>query len=371
MDTATDKAPFSRLTRWSVVLGIVLLAGSLVGARLVMGGSSGTSTDEATTPQRVICSGFVDAPGGGVRNLAPPMAGRVVWAINESDDVVEAGTTLIKLDAGSAEDQLRAADANLQGAKISMEGAKEKAEQYEEEKKQQQEAVNAAEAKLRAGKIRYEELKRLDEKGVGGNKAEVKAVADDIKAGEAQVEAEKLKLKGLEKINPQLLVQRAEKEVEARQAQRDLADRQVQEHVLKAPTEGRVLRVMVNSGDMFAPEMRVPAVLFAPIGKEIIRVEVEQEFASRVHKGQRVCIQDDSNGQGRWTGVVARVGDWFAPRRNILPEPTQLHDVRTLECIVEQIKPVADSSSMPLRINQRMRVTIYPEGEEPKDCKGN
>jgi multidrug resistance efflux pump len=299
------------------------------------------------------------------------LAGRVVWAIDESDAIVPVGTELIKFDAGSAEDQLKAAEANFQGAKISLEGAKEKAEQYETEKKQQQEAVKAAEAKLRAGKTRYEELKRLQEKGTGGNKAEVSAVAEEIKAGEAQVAAEKLKLEGLELINPQLLVQRAEKEVDARQALRDLANKQVQEHILKAPTEGRVLRVLVNSGDMFTPDMRMPAVLFAPAGEPVIRVEVEQEFASRVRKGQRVCIQDDSNGQGRWTGVVTRIGDWYAPRRNILPEPTQQHDVRTLECIVEHIKPVADTSNMPLRINQRMRVTIYPEGTEPDDCKGN
>jgi hypothetical protein len=61
-----------------------------------------------------------------------------------------------------------------------------------------------------------------------------------------------------------------------------------------------------------------------------------------------------SNGSGpTWTGKVLRVGDWMAHRRSILPDPSQFHDIRTLECIIE-IAP----NQAPLRIGQRVRVAL-------------
>jgi hypothetical protein len=47
------------------------------------------------------------------------------------------------------------------------------------------------------------------------------------------------------------------------------------------------------------------------------------------------------------------MSDWYTHRRSILLEPSQQNDVRTLECIVE-----VDPGQPPVRIGQRMRVTI-------------
>ena len=62
---------------------------------------------------------------------------------------------------------------------------------------------------------------------------------------------------------------------------------------------------------------------------------MEQEFAGRVAVGQTATIQDDTTTTTTWHGKVIRVSDWYTQRRTILPEPIQLHDIRTLECIVE------------------------------------
>jgi multidrug resistance efflux pump len=356
-----------------VVLGLVLLTASLVGARLFSGSSgSGSTAESSNQPERVIGFGYIDAPDGGVRNLAPPMAAKVVDAIPETDKLIKKETTLVTFDAEIANELLKAADADLKTAQDQLEGAKQRAEQYQFDVEQQQAAVDAAENQARAANIRLKELKRLHEKNDNLVKqSDVDATDEDVKALEKKVSAEKAKLQGIKALKPQVLIDTAEHNVAAKQAQRDRADKAVKEYTIKAPSDGYVLRVLVNKGDMYSPELRIPAVVFAPAGDRIIRAEVDQEFASRVQSGARVCIQDDANNQGRWTGKVARVGDWFAVRRNVLPEPVQLHDVRTLECIIDDIKPAKGADNRPLRINQRMRVTFYPEGTEPDDCKAD
>jgi hypothetical protein len=50
---------------------------------------------------------------------------------------------------------------------------------------------------------------------------------------------------------------------------------------------------------------------------------------------------------------VIRVSDWYTHRRSILQEPFQLNDVRTLEWLI-----ALDPGQQPLRIGQRVRVTI-------------
>jgi hypothetical protein len=95
-------------------------------------------------------------------------------------------------------------------------------------------------------------------------------------------------------------------------------------------------------------------VVFCPDGQRIIRAEVEQEFARDVAVGQAAAVQDDTTADGPiWHGRVFRVSDWYTRRRSILQEPLQLNDVRTLECLV-----ALDPGQQPLRIGQRVRVTI-------------
>jgi hypothetical protein len=61
-----------------------------------------------------------------------------------------------------------------------------------------------------------------------------------------------------------------------------------------------------------------------------------------------------------WHGRVIRVSDWYTHRRSILQEPFQLNDVRTLECLI-----ALDRGQQPLRIGQRVRVTITTVATKP------
>ena len=107
---------------------------------------------------------------------------------------------------------------------------------------------------------------------------------------------------------------------------------------------------------MIAGEPRQPPIEFCPGGPRIIRAEVEQEFVGRVAAGQPALIKDDVQPGSTWQGKVTRVADWYAQRRPILHDPSLFTDVRTVEILI-----AVDPGQPPLRIGQRVRVTIGQE----------
>jgi multidrug resistance efflux pump len=122
---------------------------------------------------------------------------------------------------------------------------------------------------------------------------------------------------------------------------------------LRAPCDGKILRIFVSAGEVLGAQPKAPAIQFAPIGVRIVRAEIEQEFAARVQVGQKALIQDDASVSSTWHGKVLRISDWYTHRRSILQEPLQFNDVRTVECIIQ-----LDPGQTGLRIGQRVRVKI-------------
>jgi hypothetical protein len=87
----------------------------------------------------------------------------------------------------------------------------------------------------------------------------------------------------------------------------------------------------------------------------VIRATVEQEFATRVKEGEPALAQDEANPAVTWRGQVGRVAGWYSQRRTVLHDPSQLSDVRTLECVI-----VLEPGQPPLRPGQSVRIFIGP-----------
>jgi multidrug resistance efflux pump len=159
-------------------------------------------------------------------------------------------------------------------------------------------------------------------------------------------------LADLELIDPALTAAQARALVETRQAQMGQAEHALRQCSLLAPERGQVLRVLVRPGEMLADKAARPAIDFCPDRPRIIRAEVLQERAARLALGQSVLLEDDGDPTLHWRGKVRRISDWYTRRRSILHDPLEMQDVRTLECIIEP------EAGAPLRIGQKMRVTI-------------
>jgi len=345
----------SRPHRWPWIAGILLLAVSAVGATWALnqnGPSAGKPTVKAdpAIPPGVVCLGYVDVDPG-VAQLHPLQQGRIVWVEKEGAEVAK-GDPLLKLEDKLPIAKVNEAKADLDNAKKQLEKAQQLPQQHKLKLEEQGKGIKAAEASRDAAQAEYEVKKDITKA-----QAVLDGYAAMVKKLDAIVEVEKLKLQELSLFDPELDIARAEADVAGKQAQLDQANVGVQETVLKAPTDGLLLRMSVQPGEVLGGNPKFAAIQFAPKGPRIVRAEVLQEWASKVQPGQTVTIEDDTYMGAKWEGKVTRISNYFAQKRSPVIEPFMFNDVRTLECIVEITSPSAD-----LRIGQRVRARIKTGG---------
>jgi multidrug resistance efflux pump len=336
---------------WIWIVGLILAAASVAGTGLVLASRPARTTEpepEAAPAAGVACFGYVDVESG-VAALYPLQPGRVEFVEVHENDEVAAGKVLLKLDARPAEQLVKQAQADLDAALVQLQRARKGAEQQNIRELEQIAVVEAWRHRLKAAEwvlARKQELVT-----VATNAKEVAAAKEQCAELEAAIRGEEGKLQELRLNDPAWEVRRAEAEVVAKQARLDQARLGLEECQLKAPADGKVLRVQVSPGDVLGSQPVRPAVLFCPKGPRIVRAEIPQEFAAGIAVGQEVTIRDDSRTESHWRGKVRMLSDWYSHRRSMWQDPLQYNDVRTLECLID-LEPEQPA----LRIGQRVLV---------------
>jgi multidrug resistance efflux pump len=355
----THRRPF--LIFW--ILGVVALVASTAGAISALHSrhdqevkAQPGSVTTAKPAASLTAYGTIDIDSG-ITPLFPTVAGRVVEVLVHENDKVKAGAPLVRLDDRLAKQRLKEAEAALAVADKQLAQAKKLPLEHERKIALQKHAIEAMKTRLavaRLAKTRKEELVKNKQ----ANQVEADIAAKEVEGLETAVLAEEDKLKLLELEDPQLTIGSAEDAVAAKKALVAQAQLAVDECVLKAPTAGEILQVGVGPGSVIGTQTTQPAIQFCPDLRRIVRAEIEQEFASRIHPGQTAIIQDESGDKESWRGKVLRLSNWYTQRRNNQAEGIRIgsNDVRTLECII-----VLDPGNIPFRLGQRVRAILGSE----------
>jgi multidrug resistance efflux pump len=347
------------LGRWLWLVGVFVAVASVVGAGLVPGSRSAIApVTEPVTPTiaAVACFGYVDVEPG-VAALYPLQPGRVEKVCVHENDEVVAGTVLVRLDARQAEQLVRQAQADLDAAQAQLLRARKATEQQRLRESEQTAAVEVLRHRLKAAELVL--ARKVQLLNVATNDNEVAAAREQCAELETAVRGEADKLAELRLNDPALDIRRAEADVAAKQARLDLAHLSLDECQLKAPVDGKVLRLQVSPGDVLGPQPARPIVLFCPKGPRIVRAEIPQEFSEGVAPCQAVVVRDDTRAQTTWRGKVRILSDWYSHRRSIWQDPLQYNDVRTLESIID-----IDPGQPPLRIGQRVLVQVIGKSQQ-------
>jgi multidrug resistance efflux pump len=338
-----------------VLLAVVLLVGSLAAAGWFFF-SPKKPADRPFTAEdlAVVCSGRVDAPSM-VISLDPHQPGRVAEVLVNEGDEVTPGQPVLKLDDAVAVHRRKQAQSVVTAAEVGREQAKAEAEAFPTQIKIRQATLAAAAVQVAAADKELNDLRpnQSQSKAVAAKVAELEATLGRYKQLQ---KAEQLAVEQMEKADrdkfPLLAVTAAEARLAAAKADLELAERAEKECTIVAPARGHILRLQAAKGGGIAPGY-MPAIVFAPSGRRIVRAEVEQEYLGRVKVGQSVQMKDDTRPDSpKWTGKVVGVSRWVAQRRTLILEPGEINDVRTLEAVIE---PDDDDG---LVIGQRMRITI-------------
>jgi multidrug resistance efflux pump len=343
--------------------GLVLLLVSVAGATWLLNFTSGAGQEIQSTAKRpglnprgsdpVTCVGFADAESR-VLALSTVQPGRVQEVLVKEDEVVKAGQVLLKLDDRPATYALHKAEAAVKAAETQLAEANNLRQQHAIDLEAQDKVVEGAKHKVDAAAAAASRLAQLT-KNLNANPQEAQAAEALQKAARSALDAERKKLEKLRLIDPEDKIKVVEAELKAKKADLEHAEYTLKECNLVAPVDGRVLRILIGRGELVAGDPKQPLIQFVPQEARIIRAEVEQEFAGRVHDGDPATIEDDSHAEIHWKGKVIRISDWYTQRRSIIQEPLRFNDVRTLECIIKlELTPGQKEP----RIGQRMRVTI-------------
>jgi multidrug resistance efflux pump len=328
-----------------------------LGEAYAQGGEPQAPEDEDNR-KLIVCFGYADLDEG-VTALHPTQSGRVNRIFVRENEAVPAGAPLLQLDDRAARLKVEETKALLDEATARLAKAEKGPQEHRLKIAEQRASVKMAHYRLIASQhtlaSRQERLKgeaigrkRDDPTTVEG----VHSTVQRTKEFEEVVVQEEKKLASLELQDPAIDLERVKAETAASRARWLQAKQTLEEHTLKAPEAGMVLRISVTPSEFLTVPPKRMAIQFCPNRPRIIRAEVEQTFATRVALGQTALVEDDGSSH-TWRGHVLRISDWYTERRQIAEENIQIKDVRTLECVIS-----LDPGQKPLRIGQRVRVTI-------------
>lgn len=339
-----------------VVLTMVVAAFSWFTLNAGYGNASHSESTqpETSAPVVIACRGHVvaDPPVRYLTAQQPGIIEKVQVKVGES---VDRGAVLLTLEDTLAESRVREAQAAVQAAQIQIKQINKLALRLPLQFAQQQALVEGVAHRISAAKIQINRQRELVNKRVA-SEADLKASSAQLKQLEAMQQAYEKQLEQLKLQDPAMDLQLAQIKKGIAEEQLKQALYAKEKTVLRAPISGTILRILAEVGQTLSGFPNQPALVFLPEGRQVVRVAVEQEFAHRVHVGQKTTIRDDANASLTWTGKVEHVDHWYGPPRKTDFSPYKYMDVRTRECTI-----AVDPGTPQLLLGQKVRVMIHEQ----------
>jgi multidrug resistance efflux pump len=340
-----------------VILGIILIAVSIVGAKWAIDHQTPTPTvtaangaDANRPPEKIVCWGFFEVESG-IAPLYPKQFGDIKELVRENTPVKK-GEVLLQVNDAMAKLKVEEARADVKAGEQQVAEARHLTKFYELQREQQSAAIRAL-----SHEVASLELKRDRETLPLDNKQLVSTIQKFYVESLAQLgekkKAEQAKLKQIELQDAKLKIAQAEADLEAKKVRLEQAQEMLNYYKVIAPSNGMVLRVHVHKGEVLGPNPRLPAIEFLDDSPIVVRAEVLQEWGRYVKVTQDVEIEDDTNSGPKWKGKVKSLAKWYAPTRSPVIEPLRYNDVRTLDCVMT----ITEGDS-PKLIGQRVRAKV-------------
>lgn len=282
------------------------------GADAGSAGADATSATDAGPEYSAIASGKVDVEGGLV-DIAARAPGIVTEVYVQEGDEVEKDQVLAKQD-----DEDALLSRNRTAAQL----------------RQAEAQVPILEVQLDAARREENRLKRLIDNSAVSEQAYEQAVDRTLQL-EAQLEA-----------------QRAS--VQLARTQLAQANYQLELYIVRAPTDGKIVRRYANPGSGASTLQVTPMFQLQPDAQRIVRAEVAEQSIGDVRKGQQVEIVPEADQSMSYPGEVMRIADVMGARRLRSDDPSQRADERVVEVVV-------DATAAPVLVGQRVFVKFVTD----------
>lgn len=372
------------------VLGVLLLGGSLAGARLlnptenrqVEGVDADANPASRYDAKRhgTIVLGTVDSDPPPVA-IGPPalaaMATVEAVPVREGQEV-QPGDLLVQFDDRIYQTKLAQAKAELQAAEQELNKAQAQIRAHNITVERQKAAIRLVEEEITEARNVYtiardklESILRTEKNFSTGQALsdaekerrrredlDLRKVAFTLVQLQAKLEDEQKKLELLQQSPIHEDEQMAKAKIERLKATVREAEVAIETCVVrvKEGAAGVVEQLHAAPGMTYGPSTRSPLALIVPKQRRVVRAEVEPEFAYKISDriGSEVTIYDHNNFDLTYPGVVRRIGTAFLPKRGSNDLIT-MNPSRVLECLIEVTDPTPQGKP-PLRVGQPVRV---------------
>lgn len=151
-----------------------------------------------------------------------------------------------------------------------------------------------------------------------------------------------------------------EAQIHLSEVRRDSELYEVEQHQVRAPQDGRIVKLLVHPGDGVSTQSVSPLFLFEPNLPHLVRAELDERFVEAVHTGDDAEILLEADESKIWKGKVLRIGQVFGAQQ-LSGDANERADQRMVECIISL-------GADPLRIGQRVlvRIPAKPNTTAPK-----
>lgn len=273
----------------------------------------GTTLSTVNTPYAAIAAGKVDIEGGLV-DVAARAPGVVKEVFVQEGDLVKAGQILAR-----QEDD----DARLSRNRVAAQLAQ-------------------AEAQIPVLEVQYGAADREE-------KRLARLIAEDATSQQFYQQAQD----NTRQLGAQLNAQKAS--IALVRAQLAEANYQMELYVIRAPTDGTIVRRYANPGSGASTFSVTAMFQLQPDSKRIVRAEVEERSVSLVKPGQKVEIVPESDQTKTYPGEVIRIAAVMGARKLRSDDPSERADERVVEVVV-------DAEQAPVLVGQRVLVKFLKEG---------
>lgn len=277
----------------------------------------GAETAAAQSPYAAIAAGKVDVEGGLV-DIAARQPGIVTQVMVEEGAEVHEGQILARLDDEQYRLQRGQSSASLQQAQAQL---------------------VAYQTALGAAQRSQQRTEQLAAQNFMSPQA-VENSRDAVRSAQSQVD-----------------VQAAN--IAAARASLAESNYSVEQSIVRAPADGRIVRRYANPG-MGASTLNVtPMFQLQPHTAHIVRAELEERSLTQVHTGMRVEIVPEADQTKSYQGTVLRIAQVFGARKLASDDPSQQTDERVVEVVV-------DARQAPVLVGQRVLVKFVKDGANPQ-----
>lgn len=305
--------------------------------------------DTAAAPQwAASATGRVEPVNGEIR-IASQVPGKIAEVLAKTNDKVEVGDLLARLDDQEIYAKIAAATAET--------GVRERERQEEpptglaKERQEAEDAVATAERGLSSAREQFDAALRASRSGAGT----IEEGRKSVQSAKSALDAARAALAAV-RVKPDMpLETRLESSLAMARAELSAAEIALERTRVRAPASGTILNMVGKEGETAVPSPESALLIFGDLSSLRLRAEVEERDAAKVRVGQKVIIRADAFPDREFTGVVTSISQSLGTPRIATRGPRRPNDVEVVEVMV------AIDGNPPLFTGMRVDAFFKPE----------